>query len=223
MDRDVGLNQMLEQKWAQVVREATPGTEWHAHAVAKLRAAQKASQLARQGGRVSYSTFQHEADRLYKEAYHHVTGASATKSSQVLTGPMHPEAYADPHALLNNPVEAPFSVRWAGQTGSVSALKVHENFQMVNEGAMKFGNAVQESARGLAKDIGNKLIPFLKARPGGAPVELTYWQAIHKLLDQGGKGNIRPGELLETLGGKDGIIRLAEQTSAGIQGAIQSR
>jgi hypothetical protein len=221
MDRDVGLNQMLEQKWAQVVREATPGTEWHAHAMSKLRAAQKASQLARQGGRVSHSNFQHEADKLYKEAYQHVTGASATESSQVLTGPMHPEAYADPHALQNNPLAAPFSKDFAGQTGSVSALKVHENFQMVAKGDMLQAHAIQESARGLAKDIANKLIPLLKARPGGAPVELNYWQAMHQVLDQAGKGNIRPGELLQTLGGEDGIIRLAEQTSAGIQGAIQ--
>jgi hypothetical protein len=224
MDRDVGLNQMLVNKWQGVLKNAQPGTEWYEHAQAQLRAAQKASQLGQYGGRVSYSTFQHEAQRMYNEIYKQVTGASAKGSLQQATGPMHPEAYADPHVLLNNPVEAPFSRMWAHQTGSVSALKVHGNFQMVKEGVLSKGNAIQESARGLAKDLSSKLLPLLKSKPGVDPGHINYWQGMHQLLKQAGDGNIRPGELLQVLGTDEtGVIRLGEQASAIFQSVIQSK
>jgi hypothetical protein len=224
MDRDVGLNRMLEEKWAKVLRDAKPGTAWYEHAQAKYQAAQKASRLAQNGGRVSYSTFQHESQKLYDKIYQQVTGASSKGSFQLATGPKHPEAYADPHALINNPVEAPLSRMWAHQTGSVSALKVHENFQLVKDGVLSKGNAIQESARGLAKDISGKLIPLLKSKPGLDPGSVNYWQGVHQLLKQAGDGNIRPGELLQSLGTDEtGVIRLGEQVNAMFQSVIQSK
>jgi hypothetical protein len=221
MDRDVGLNQMLEHKWEQVVRQATPGTEWHTHAMAKLRAAQKASQLTQHGRHVSYATLQNEMEPLYKDIYHKVTGGNADAAFQTPTGPLHPEAYIDHGVLKYNPVVTPFSKQWAWQTAQVTPLKVHHNFQLVAKGILSRGNAVQESARGLAKDISTKFLPILKAKPGVNPAQISHLQGMHQLLDQAGKGNMRPGELLQTLGGESGLIRLAEQTGAGIQGALQ--
>jgi hypothetical protein len=219
MDRDVGLNQMLEQKWQGVVNQATPGTEWHAHAVAKLRQAQRASQLGMGGQRLSLANFNEQAQKIYDAQYAQVTGGNAEKAFQMVTTSGHVEAYKDISVLQNNPMAAPFSGRWAEQTGSVSAVKVYENFKLLSE-----GSAIQESARGLAKDIATKLIPLLKTNPNVNPAQITYWQGMQRLLGQAGQGNVTPGQLLQTLNtDKSGIIRMAERVSAGIQGAIQSR
>jgi hypothetical protein len=218
MDRDVGLNEMLVQKWQGVVKQAQPGTAWHAHAVSKLREAQRASQLMEGGKRISLSTFNEKAQKIMNRVYKQVTGADAKQSLQTFTTSRNVEAYKDFGVLQNNPVETPFSGEWAGQTGSVSAVKVYENFEILSK-----GEAVQESARGLAKDISTKLIPVLQAKPNVDPSQIAYWQGMRNLLGQAGKGNIRPGELLQALGTTDerGMIRMAEQVSGAIQGAIQ--
>jgi hypothetical protein len=222
MDRDVGLNQMLEQKWQGVVNQATPGTEWHAHAVAKLQQAQRASQLGVGGQRLSLANFNERAQKIYDAQYAQVTGGdihSARRAFQTFTTSGHVEAYKDINVLQNNPMAAPFSGQWAEQTGSVSAVKVYENFKLLSE-----GSAIQESARGLAKDISTKLIPLLKANPNVNPAQITYWQGMQRLLGQAGQGNVTPGQLLQTLNtDKSGIIRMAERVSAGIQGAVQTR
>jgi hypothetical protein len=224
MDRDVGLNEMLVQKWEGVVNQATPGTDWYAHAAAKLREAQRASRLAEGGSRISLSNFNPKAQKILERIYGQVTGGNAKKAFQMLTTSKNVEAYADMNVLQNNPAATPFSGRWAEQTGSVSAVKVYENFELVNKGLLSHGNAIQESARGLAKDIATKLIPLLKNNPSTDPAQISYWQGMQRLLGEAGKGNVRPGQLLQTLGtDESGIIRLAEQTSAGIQSAIRSR
>jgi hypothetical protein len=222
MDRDVGLNQMLEQKWQGVVKQATPGTEWHAHAVAKLREAQRASQLGIGGQRLSLANFNERAQEIYNAQYAQVTGGdihSARRAFQTFTTSGHVEAYKDISVLQNNPIAAPFSGQWAEQTGSVSAVKVYENFKLLSE-----GEAIQESARGLAKDISTKLVPLLKVNPNVNPAQIAYWQGMQRLLGQAGQGSVTPGQLLQTLNtDQSGIIRMAERVSAGIQGAIQSR
>jgi hypothetical protein len=227
MDRDVGLNELLVKKWEGVVNQATPGTDWHAHAVSKLRQAQQASQLAQGGKRISQADFTHQAQKVYDKVYARVTGGDekcAERAFQVVTSSKHPEAYIDHKVLQNNPAAVPFTGKWAEQTGSVSALKVHDNFNMVEDGLLSNGNAIQESARGLAKDISTKLIPLLKTSPTPNVSQISYWQGMQRLLGEAGKGNITPGQLLQTLGtDESGIIRLAEQTSAGIRSAIQSR
>jgi hypothetical protein len=142
----------------------------------------------------------------------------------MLTTSKNVEAYADMNVLQNNPSATPFSVRWAEQTGSVSAVKVYENFELVNKGLLSYGNAIQESARGLAKDISTKLIPLLKANPNVNPAQISYWQGMQRLLGQAGQGSVTPGQLLQTLNtDQSGIIRIAERVSAGIQGAVQTR
>jgi hypothetical protein len=225
MDRDVGLNEMLVKRWEGVVNQATPGTDWHAHAVAKLREAQRASQLAEGGKRISLANFSDRAQKVYDKVFQRVTGGdikSAKRALQVVTSSQHPEAYIDHNVLQNNPAATPFNPIWREQTGSVSALKVHENFNMVREGLLSNGNAIQESARGLAKDISTKLIPLLKSNPTTNVSQISYWQGMQGLLGEAGKGNITPGQLLQTLGtDESGLIRLAEQTSAGIRSAIQ--
>jgi hypothetical protein len=224
MDRDVGLNQMLVQKWEGVVNQATPGTEWHAHAVAKLQQAQRASQLGMGGQRLSLANFNQRAQEIYNAQYAQVTGGNAERAFQMVTTSGHVEAYKDISVLQNNPMGVPFSGQWAGQTGSVSAVKVYENFKLASDGVISQGSAIQESARGLAKDISTKLIPLLKANPGVNPAQITYWQGMQRLLGQAGQGNVTPGQLLQTLNtDQSGIIRMAERVSAGIQGAIQSR
>jgi hypothetical protein len=219
MDRDVGLNQMLVQKWQGVVNQAQPGTEWHAHAVAKLQQAQRTSQLMQGGQRLSLPKFNDQAQRIYNTVYEQVTGGNAKQAFQTFTTSSNVEAYRDLNVLQNNPVAAPFSSDWAGQTGSVSAVKVYENFSLLSK-----GEAIQESARGLAKDISTKLVPLLKANPNVNPAQITYWQGMQRLLGEAGKGNVTPGQLLQTLNtDQSGIIRMAERVSAGIQGAIVAR
>jgi len=222
MDRDVGLNQMLEQKWQGVVNQATPGTEWHAHAVAKLQQAQRASRLTEGGQRLSLANFNERAQKIYDAQYAQVTSGdihSARRAFQTFTTSGHVEAYKDISVLQNNPMAAPFSGQWAEQTGSVSAVKVYENFKLLSE-----GEAIQESARGLAKDISTKLAPLLKANPNVNPAQITYWQGMQRLLGEAGKGNVTPGQLLEMLNmDQSGIVRMAERVSAGIQSAVQYR
>jgi len=222
MDRDVGLNQMLVQKWEGVVNQATPGTDWHTHAVAKLQEAQRASQLGVGGQRISLANFNERAQEIYNAQYASVTGGNAARASQMVTTSGNVEAYRDMNVLQNNPMATPFSGRWAEQTGSVSAVKVYENFNLANEGIISQGSAIQESARGLAKDISTKLIPLLKSNPSTNPAQISYWMGMQRLLGEAGKGNVTPGQLLQVLGtDESGIVRLAEQASAGIQGAIR--
>ena len=224
MDRDVGLNQMLVQKWEGVVNQATPGTEWHAHAVAKLQEAQRASQLGVGGQRISLVNFNERAQEIYNAQYASVTGGNAARASQMVTTSGNVEAYRDMNVLQNNPMATPFSGRWAEQTGSVSAVKVYENFKLANDGIISHGSAVQESARGLAKDISTKLIPLLKNNPSTNVTQISYWQGMQKLLGEAGKGNSTPGQLMQILGiDQTGMVRLGEQVSAGIQSAVQYR
>jgi hypothetical protein len=56
----------------------------------------------------------------------------------------------------------------------VSAVKVYENFKLAKEGVISQGSAVQESARGLAKDISTKLIPLLKNNPSTNVTQISY-------------------------------------------------
>ena len=204
------------------MNQATPGTEWHAHAVAQLPHALRASQLGAGGQRLSLANFNERAQKIYDAQYAQVTSGdihSARRAFQTFTTSGHVEAYKDISVLQNNPMAAPFSGQWAEQTGSVSAVKVYENFKLLSE-----GEAIQESARGLAKDISTKLAPLLKANPNVNPAQITYWQWMQRLLGEAGKGNVTPGQLLQTLNtDQTGIIRMAERVSAGIQGAIQSR
>jgi hypothetical protein len=224
MDRDVGLNEMLVKKWEGVVKQAQPGTAWHAHATAKLQEAQRVSRLTVGGQRISLGRFNDRAQEIYEKVYGQVTGSSAKKAFQTFTTSNNVEAYKDLKVLQNNPMETPFSGQWAEQTGSVSAVKVYENFKLADQGIISEGSAIQESARGLAKDISTKLIPLLKANPSVNPQQISYWQGVQKVLGQVGKGDITPGQLLETMGeDKSGIVRMAEQVSAGIQGAIRSQ
>ncbi|MES0340034.1 MAG: hypothetical protein ABUK15_08245, partial [Anaerolineales bacterium] len=224
MDRDVGLNEMLVKKWEGVANQATPGTDWHAHAAAKLRDAQRASQLGVGGQRISLSNFNDKAQKIYEKVYGQVTGGNAKKASQMLTTSGNVEAYKDLNVLQNNPAATPFSGRWAEQTGSVSAVKVYENFKLANDGIISHGSAVQESARGLAKDISTKLIPLLKNNPSTNVAQISYWQGMQKLLGESGKGNVTPGQLMQILGiDQTGMVRLGEQVSAGIQSAVQYR
>jgi hypothetical protein len=224
MDRDVGLNEMLVKQWEGVVNQATPGTAWHAHAIAKLREAQQASRLAEGGQSISLSNFNDRFQKIYEGAYRSVTGGDPKLAFQTATTSGNVEAYKDLNVLQNNPLETPFSSQWAGQTGSVSAVKVHENFKMVSEGILSKGNAIQESARGLSKDIATKLVPLLKTNPGASSAQIQYWQSIQHVLGEAGKGNVTPGQLLQVLGtDESGIVRMAEQVSAGIQSAAQFR
>jgi len=146
MDRDVGLNEMLVKKWEGVVNQATPGTDWHAHAVAKLRDTQRASRLAEGGSRISLSKFNDKAQKIYEKVYGQVTGGNARKAFQQVTTSGNVEAYKDLNVLQNNPAATPFSGRWAEQTGSVSSVKVYENFNLAKEGVISQGSAVQESS-----------------------------------------------------------------------------
>jgi len=224
MDRDVGLNEMLVKRWEGVVNQATPGTDWHAHAVAKLQEAQRASQLSVGGQRLSLANFNDRAQAVYNRVYSQVTGGNAQKSFQTFTTSGNVEAYKDMNVLQNNPVAAPFSGQWAEQTGSVSAVKVYENFKLASKGFISQGSAIQESARGLAKDISTKLIPLLRNNPNVSGEQVSYWQGIQRLLGEAGKGNVTPGQLLQTLGtDESGMVRLGEQVSAGLQSAIKGR
>jgi len=227
MDRDVGLNEMLVTKWEGVVNQAEQGTDWHTHAVAKLREAQRASQLGVGGQRMSLAKFNDRAQEIYNAQYARVTGGdikSAEKAFQQVTTSGNVEAYKDLNVLQNNPAATPFSGRWAEQTGSVSSVKVYENFKLANQGIISQGSAVQESARGLAKDISTKLLPLLKNNPSTSVQQLSYWQGMQKLLGESGKGNVTPGQLMQILGiDQTGMVRLGEQVSAGIQSAVQYR
>jgi hypothetical protein len=224
MDRDVGLNEMLVKQWEGVANQATPGTAWHAHALAKLRQAQQASRLAEGGRSISLSNFNDRFQKVYEQAYRSVTGGDPKMAFQTATTSTNVEAYKDLNVLQNNPLETPFNSQWAGQTGSVSAVKVHENFKMASEGILSKGNAIQESARGLSKDIATKLVPLLRSNPAASSTQIQYWQSIQKVLGEAGKGNVTPGQLLQVLGtDESGIVRMAERVSAGIQSAAQHR
>ena len=134
------------------------------------------------------------AQHTYNEEYSKVTGTDPEKAFQAVTTGKHKESYQDLPVLKNDPTKHPFSRDWAEQTASVSRVKQIENEHLADHGVITRGEAIQETARGYAKDLKTKLETLLGTDTRVSPEKLDMIQRIRQTLDDIGSGKIPPGD-----------------------------
>ena len=147
--------------------------------------------------RVSSSRFNESAKAIYGRVFEDVTGTNADKASQAITYEMDPEAFRDLPVL--NPAGADYKLDrgWSEQTGSVPAYKRIHNEHMAAEGHITPGDALQENARGLAKDMRTKVNPLLDRLEGTPGIDAAHVDRMRRLqetLDRIGRGEIPPSQ-----------------------------
>jgi hypothetical protein len=127
--------------------------------------------------------------RVYNEQYRAATGTDPDQAYQAVTQGKNAEAYKDLNVLQNDPARVPFSQQDAAQTASVTSFKTHHNAHLAERGLITHGEAMQETARGLAKDMKTKLIPLLQSDAAAEPAKLTRLKRLMDTLDEIGKGS----------------------------------
>ena len=125
--------------------------------------------------------------------------------------------------LKNDPGAHPLDPGYADQTGSVTSHKVDANMNLVQKGEMSMGDALQESARGTAKDINTKLEPLIAVR-GASPAAAERINEVKEFLNDVGKGKYMPSEAQALAEQKFGtnIQGLAGQVDSNIAAVIKA-
>jgi hypothetical protein len=144
--------------------------------------------------RLSPSRWNDIAQNSYGRNYADATGTDADKAYQALTQAANPEAYRDLNVLANDPRNVPFDRASAEQTASVSGYKTTHNQHLADEGLITQGDAIQEDARGYAKDINSKTIKLLESDPGVDPAKLDQLRRIAETFERIGRGEIPPSQ-----------------------------
>jgi hypothetical protein len=142
------------------------------------------------------------AQTTYGEAYARTTGRSADEAMQVVTTGKHVEAYQDGKVLRGVSAHNLPDPRFAEQTASVSRIKDIENRHLAEAGHLTQGQAIQETARGYAKDMATKVIPMLESDPKVVPEKLEQIRKMRDVFERAGRGEIPPGRI-------DGELRKA--------------
>jgi hypothetical protein len=189
----LGAARAVEQRLAQVDPRSAEGRKL----VQELMEARRAASDA---GRVSPSTWNEIGQRTYDRVYEATTGQNAVKSYQAFTQSRNPEAYFDLGVLRNDPVGTPFRPAWASQTASVTSFKTYHNDHLAHLGHLTRGEAIQESARGLAKDMKTKLLPLLQNDARTTDAAFQRLGRLQDVLHRVGEGKLPPGQL-------DGALR----------------
>ncbi len=143
---------------------------------------------------ITTSRFGDYAQETYNDVFEKVTGKSSRGALQALTHSKDKEAFGDVNVLKGiGPDNLP-DPRQASQTASVANVKSTENQHLVDEGHFTPGQAIKETARGYAKDLGTKVMPLVESDPKITPERLSQLRRIHEVLDDVGKGKILPGQ-----------------------------
>jgi hypothetical protein len=140
-----------------------------------------------------------------------------------LTQLQNAEAYADLNVLENNPVQTPFRQEWSAQTASVTAHKAHRNQELVADGFLSQGDAIQETFRGLEKDMRTKLMPLLES--GSQQVPLPRQQRLEQMqrfFKEVGAGEIPPGRATQILQQNFGVTldQAVEEITSNLEVAV---
>ncbi|MFH8381393.1 OmpH family outer membrane protein [Kitasatospora sp. NPDC018058] len=219
MDRDLALNQMAyRQTLAQL--EKVPPTSLRADdLLEELKQFRGTSQLEHNGVPVSPSKANEDFQAAYNKAYGDATGGKdADKALQSVTQSKHPEAYQDLPVLKNDALGYPPDPKWAAQTGSVTTYKTYMNPKELSP-----GSALQETARGVAKDITTKLEPMMYYYQGADPAAYQRVLDMKGFLSDCGKGIYAPSqmELLSQQKFGTSINGLAQQVDSNLSAFVQ--
>ncbi len=153
------------------------------------------------GGRgvveISPSKWNDTAASTYGRTFSDITGGDAQGAYQAVTQRHHQEAYGD-KGVLSGEAER-FDSGSAEQTASVSRVKAAENQHLADQGKITQGEAIQETARGYAKDIATKVNPHMSSNANVDPAKADMVRRIGEVLDKVGKGEIRPGQVDQAL------------------------
>lgn len=195
MDLDLALNQRAETALAQQLADAEPGSQAaHDLQLQLLEARSQGSITYRDPttgdvSRMNLADFRDNAQNLYEGRYMAETGQDAEQSFHSITTSSYAEAYADPAVLANNPRAMPFDPALADQTGSVTSHKMNELLDRAAAGQMPYSDAIQETARGTAKDISTKLEPLLESK-NMDPDAIARAQDMRQFLSDVGSGKV---------------------------------
>ena len=227
-DRDLAINQKAMVSLQQQLESALPGSaqaQSLTQQIADVKLQMQPGIIDPVTGQVtpiSHDDFRQAAMDAYRASYANVTGQSADQSLNSITDWSHTEAYRDVNAIANRPAVQPLSPTWADQTGSVTSQKMNDLFTKVADGQMTYADALVESARGTAKDIGNKLEPLLVAY-NGDPAAIQNARDMQSFLADVGSGKIPPTvaqQMSQNLFGTD-IQGLVGRTDAAIATAAK--
>ncbi len=183
------------------LRSAEPGSE-RARQLGDELVAARERPAGREVVDVSPSKWNDMAQGRYNEAYHAETGGDARAAFHGITQQYNPEAYRNLAVLANDPRNVPFNPADAAQTASVSTVKTFHNEELAREGVITPGQALQENARGYAKDLNSKTVPLLQSDPTVDPAKLGRIEAIAETMGRIGRGEVLPGQA-------DGALRVA--------------
>ena len=156
---------------------------------------------AEAGGRgmveISPSKWNDTAASTYGRSFSDITGGDAQGAYQAVTQRHHQEAYGDKGVLSGEADQ--FDRGSAEQTASVSRVKAAENQHLADQGKITQGEAIQETARGYAKDIATKVNPHMSGNANVDPAKVDMVQRIGEVLDKVGRGEISPGQVDQAL------------------------
>lgn len=165
-----------------------------------MRAALEAERVAAEGrlagtaeAPMSSSRWNDIAQDGYNQEYSRVTGTNADQAYQALTQRFNPEAYRDLGVLTGDPSK--FDAASAEQTAGVSRYKTLHNEHMAEQGHITEGHALQEDARGYAKDMGTKTLPMLRNDPNVSPEKFDQLNRIQQVFERAGRGEILPSQI----------------------------
>ncbi|MFG2848843.1 hypothetical protein ACGF12_37695, partial [Kitasatospora sp. NPDC048296] len=221
MDRDLALNQMAYRETLAQLEKAPPTSQRAEDLYNELRKLKAANQLTLNGVPVSASEANDAFQKAYNQAYANATGGKvedAGKALQAVTQSKHPEAYQDLPVLKNDALTYPPDPRWAEQTGSVTTYKAYMNPHELSE-----GSALQETARGVEKDIRTKLEPLMYYYKGADPAAYQRVLDMKSFLGDCGRGVYTPTQMEALSAQKFGtsINGLAEQVDSNLAAFIK--
>lgn len=160
--------------------------------------------ITKNGKPVSIAQFQQDGQRALNEAYHSVTGFSATRSEVNLTTSAHAESFASKRLLKAKVNFDQLTAEEVESIGKVLGVK-HDKI----EGDPVLGEIakLQAQSRESAKEIDNMLLPQLQQKLSKAPAgsreaqqaqaDLHYWQDMSRNFKQAAARETNPYAILQ--------------------------
>jgi hypothetical protein len=141
------------------------------------------------GKPMTIQQFQKEGEKLFRQAYHDVTGYSAEGSFATFTTSANAEAFKDV-SILKNPAVADKDL--AGQTAWTVKYKADHMLGKHSMGFITKAGKYGEACRGLAKEIRTKLIPNLLQTKNikNYRQNFAFFEKLEKVLQDFGENKI---------------------------------
>jgi hypothetical protein len=160
--------------------------------------------ILKNGKPVSVGEFQGDAQKALNQAYHKVTGFSATRSEVNLTTSVHSESYATKALLKKNVNFGQLTPEEIASIGKVLGVKLDK---IQGDPVLSQIAKMQSQCRESAKEIENMLLKDLRqkyqnAKPGSpeaqqAAADIAYWTDMLKNFKQIGMQETNPYTILE--------------------------